>query len=1089
MTISSESAAPVRAGARASAALLLILVLLASAVATTTSAQAAPGDPFDPSVGRVFIGQDVPSQLFSAVQGSGTVTFVAEGPVADRGYNAMGYNTNNDYIYALRRDTGFKTALQRIGQDGVVTGLGAVTGLPTPAGTNYYNQGTFGAGASANLLYVRTAATSNQMYAVDVTTLSATLITLSQPVPNLSDIVFIDGFVWGLHSDDVMYRIDPATGQVSSWNIGLGIMQAFGAQWVYGNGNLGLSANGTGLVYQIAIDGSATASPTFSLVSVASGPSSQNNDGTSVAGPDVDLAIVKTGPVTFVPGESVTYAMTVTNNGPGASSGSVVRDPLPSGFTGALTSTPGCTITGGSVTCVLGPLAVGASTSITVTGTAGAGGSLVNTARVTGNENDPVPENDESTTTAAPPQPFECSADLVYGLDPAGAVLAIDTATGDTTRAGLFTGAANPLEGLALTDDGLSAYAVARTGTKTVYRYDTATGTTTAVGTLTGADGVAHFMGAVNPVDGVYYVGGVSGGEYVFHGFDTTTGTALGLMFRLTPPLGSQPDGDLAFDTEGRAYVVMSTTTENRLVVVDDPPSDGTLATARVLTEPDPAAAVFQGAAFDADGSLFLLDTTGTTRALTESDPHTGGALSTQTITDPAGTGDAVVDDLASCGFPSTLTLRKDIAGRYASGDQFTVSITGNGISQSNTGTTTGSSTGLQTETVATAGSLLATPGNTYTLTETGSAGTDLANYAISWECRDEDDELVADGAGASGAISMPGPSTSGSHVACAFTNTPIPTWELQKEALQGGDPLDDAATVLPGDTITYRVTATNTSAVDLPGVTLTDDLADVLDDATFVAGSAVLTVGGSTPVADPIGDLLTAGPFVLPASGTAVLTYDVVVGADASGATLANVVTGTAGDPDDPIDPSCPAGCTTTQVTPGPFQVLKVGEDAAGDVVPMDGSQWAVFPAAIGGTALVDPLAPAEVGGTPVTGLFRDSSLPAGTYWLEETRALPGFQLLAERVGFTIASDGTLSLIDAPSNVSIVSLDGIPTVRVEDVPALDLPEAGGPGTDGFHTLGLLLAAAGLLVFATLRLHRRAAAPSSAPDPTRRSTQ
>jgi hypothetical protein len=291
---------------------------------------------------------------------------------------------------------------------------------------------------------------------------------------------------------------------------------------------------------------------------------------------------------------------------------------------------------------------------------------------------------------------------------------------------------------------------------------------------------------------------------------------------------------------------------------------------------------------------------------------------------------------------------------------------------------------------------------------------------------------------------------------------------------------------VSPGDVLTYEVTITSDATVDLDGVTIVDDLAAVLDDATFVAGSAQLATGTGAPasIADPVGDELTAGPFTLPAGGTATVTYRVTVADDAWSRTLTNSVTGTAGEPGDPIEPEpCSDECTTTQVTPTPVQIQKVGEASTGSVVPMDGSEWVIWDAATGGTAVVDPVPAAESGGSIVTGLFHDDSLPAGSYWLEETRALDGFALLSERVPFTIAADGSVTLgPNVSSNVTLIEVDGVATIRVEDVPVLDLPEAGGPGRTVLYAAGLILLISGVVAgVLILARQRRSAAQQREP--------
>ncbi|MFF5624851.1 DUF6923 family protein [Microbacterium sp. NPDC012755] len=1065
--------------------LVVIAILMSVALVPLSrplQASAAPGDPFDPNVPTVFIAQDVPTRLYAAQQTAGSVGFTPIGATAAIGYNAIGFNTTDNYLYGVQRDTANRTTLIRIGQGGVITSLGAISGLATPPAGQIYNEGAFGQGATAGVLYVRyTGGAGTYIGAIDVATRTATGITLQAAVPNLSDIVWKDGFLWGVSQADRIYRMNPVTGQVSSWALGLGVSAAFGAQWLYGNGNIGLSDNATGNIYQVAIANPTAATPTFTLVSTTAGPASGNNDGAAIPGLDVDLGIVKTGPAVYTAGAAITYTLTVTNNGPGVSSGYQVTDTLPAGITGASSPTAGCTVVTGVLRCALAGLAVGATRTITVNGTVAASttGLLTNAARVIGNERDPNPSNDQSTTTAAFSAGFRCTADVVYGLNTSGAVLAINRATGASVQEGFFpAGGSALMNSLAITADGRYAYAASQSGTKNVYRYDTTTGVASLAGTIPEAT-FNLFMGAVNPVNGLYYIGGVSGTEYVFFAFDPVANTSLGLQFRVAVPTGSGANGDLVFDSQGRAFIVMSngTAAGNRLVVVDSPPSNGSLVGSRLLANLAPASAQFQGIAFGSDGYLYTQHTAAT-RVLSRVDPNSGAQVSSATILNPNGTNNTLVSDLSSCTLNSTLTLRKDLVGRYATGDQFTVTITGNGVASGNAGTTSGTSTGLQTAASATAGAVVGVPGRTYTITETPSGGAVLANYRTTWECRDSlnGNALVASGSGASGSVTMPLGSNTGSHIVCVFTNTPIPTWTLAKQALRGADPLAAGARVQPGEVITYRVTATNTSAVPVSGTVLTDDLSDVLDDATFVAGSAQLVIAGGPPVAepDPVGTQLTTASFTLPASSAAVLTYRVTVAADAWSSTLRNVVSGTAGAPGQPTPPQpCGAACTTSQVTPTPVQVQKVGEASTGVVVPMDGSSWAIFSVASGGTAVVDSVPAAVSGGSPVTGLFRDVTLTAGTYWLEETRALDGFALLAGRVPFTVAADGTITLgAGVSSNVQLVDVDGIRTIRVEDVPALDLPDAGGPGTAWIYLIGLTLLLAGTTA-GTLNLARR----------------
>lgn len=386
-----------------------IALLLASAavVAVPAPASAAPGDPFPVGEGIVFVSQGDPTGLFTAVQDpDGNIEFTSEGAVSSGRYNALAFRTSDMYLYAMRQIPGSGSRnLLRIGQDGQITGLGPVTGMPV----GDYNQGTFGDGAFADTMFVRpsTAAGTTTMYAINVDAVTATTLTLSRNVPNVSDLVFKDGFVWAVHGEgQQIFRINPTNGAVSVYPLaGLGIpTNAYGAQWVYGNGNIGVSNNVTGRVFQIAITDPAAATPVFTVVSSVAGPPSGNNDGTAYPGVPADLSVEKVTPPTFVPGGSITYSLTVTNNGPGTSSGWFLNDPLPAGVTDVSTSSPECEVAPGVLTCAGGTLASGESTTLTFSGTTSdtQAECIANTVSVLGNEADPDPEDNQSTVTTCP---------------------------------------------------------------------------------------------------------------------------------------------------------------------------------------------------------------------------------------------------------------------------------------------------------------------------------------------------------------------------------------------------------------------------------------------------------------------------------------------------------------------------------------------------------------------------------------------------------------------------------------------------------------------------------------------------------------
>ncbi len=123
--------------------------------------------------------------------------------------------------------------------------------------------------------------------------------------------------------------------------------------------------------------------------------------------PESDLEITKSdGAVVALPGEQVTYAIVVTNNGPSSVTGAVVTDAFPAELTGVTWT---CAEGGGTCATPSGSgdvnetvdLPVGTSVTFTATGTVdpGATGMLDNTATVVvpSGVNDPVTTNNSAT--------------------------------------------------------------------------------------------------------------------------------------------------------------------------------------------------------------------------------------------------------------------------------------------------------------------------------------------------------------------------------------------------------------------------------------------------------------------------------------------------------------------------------------------------------------------------------------------------------------------------------------------------------------------------------------------------------------------
>ncbi|MET8703481.1 hypothetical protein ABZW10_32190 [Kitasatospora sp. NPDC004723] len=114
-----------------------------------------------------------------------------------------------------------------------------------------------------------------------------------------------------------------------------------------------------------------------------------------------------------------------------------------------------------------------------------------------------------------------------------------------------------------------------------------------------------------------------------------------------------------------------------------------------------------------------------------------------------------------------------------------------------------------------------------------------------------------------------------------------------------------DKAQALPGDTVKYQVDITNTGNAPLTGLTVTDDLSAVLDDAVYNGDAAASAgkVSYTQPVLGWTGDL--------PVGGSARVTYSVKVKDPAAGDhTLRNTVVA------DRPGGNCPAGSTAGECT-----------------------------------------------------------------------------------------------------------------------------------------------------------------------------
>src|SRR5262249_40072103 len=153
--------------------------------------------------------------------------------------------------------------------------------------------------------------------------------------------------------------------------------------------------------------GSVTNSATVSETEFDSNPANNTASTTTIVYPPgtADLALTDSGSQNPVPPVgSLTYTLTVTDNGPADSTGVSLTDTLAgtAGFVAATPSQGTCGQSSGTVTCALGGLASGASATVAVVVTApSAQGAIANSASVTADQTDPNSANNSATVNTS----------------------------------------------------------------------------------------------------------------------------------------------------------------------------------------------------------------------------------------------------------------------------------------------------------------------------------------------------------------------------------------------------------------------------------------------------------------------------------------------------------------------------------------------------------------------------------------------------------------------------------------------------------------------------------------------------------------
>lgn len=405
-----------------------------------------------------------------------------------------------------------------------------------------------------------------------------------------------------------------------------------------------------------------------------------------------------------------------------------------------------------------------------------------------------------------------------------------------------------------------------------VYKFNTTTGQWARISSGNGWDinGGSNLVGGAASPDGNYWAGGFnSNNDFTLWSLNTA---GNGMVNRGTLNLGqyrsSSGNGDFSFDSVGNLYLVRGLNTGSELAVFRVDAADlqaggNAIPVTRIYN--GTGGTGVNGVAYDSTGKLYV-----------------GGGdwlryISLSAIGAPTQvslTGTLSSTDLASCSYPPTVTLQKNLPdGRAANGHQFGLTLR-SGTNTLGTATTAGSASGIQPQKV---GPIPAAVGSAINFTETFNGnGNSAAQYSSGWSCFIEGEATpIASGTGASGSMTVPDREY-GSEIVCTFTNS-IPQIKKSSNPASG-------TTVEEGTIVEYTLTFDNSAGLGPITIAHRDHLKDVLDDAFFVNAQGnqvqapvISTSGGATATWAATSQWINIGGTVQPGQ-IATVTFRVKV-------------------------------------------------------------------------------------------------------------------------------------------------------------------------------------------------------------------
>ncbi len=444
-------------------------------------------------------------------------------------------------------------------------------------------------------------------------------------------------------------------------------------------------------------------------------------------------------------------------------------------------------------------------------------------------------------TTAPRAAQFNCDPNHFYSVTENGALVQGDVVTGAASQLRAGADEVTGINALAVAPNGTAIWGLSRTADSTDVAYvakmlpDGSSSVPGGAWTTVDRDGVevagGIVAGAIDLESGRYLFGKFNGGSFYLYSF-TEASRAYAFVGSFPTGNAAVGNGDMAFDAKGNLSVLGAATdgssssatiytiTKQNLAA----PVNGVLAVGASVTAALSGADAggfpnVNGLAFSPRGTVYLSNASGTH----EFDPTTWKRVEgTRFIASPS-------VDLASCSSPSTVTVQKNVVGRAAAADQFTLTLR-NGSTTVATATTSGAAAGRQQQQI---GPYPAPIGTALSISEAMAAGssTAIGVYTVRYECW-VDGERVADGSTTAADVSMPDRFSAALN--CTFFNAPKPATTVTVRKLVQ-DPATGASAPAAGWRLGMNATATAGVATSLPS--------DTPQQTTGADGSASWTV------------------------------------------------------------------------------------------------------------------------------------------------------------------------------------------------------------------------------------------------------